>query len=98
MLGKISYLGKFKKEFYKQVASNLIDKGIDILITIDEDSKRISNYTRELGMNLNKVFNISSKAELYKILNSLLDVNSVCLFKTSMIDKNSQELLREIIN
>lgn len=98
VLGKISYLGKFKKEFYKQVAFNLIDKGIDILITIDEDSKRISNYTRELGMNLNKVFNISSKAELYKILNSLLDVNSVCLFKTSMIDKNSQELLREIIN
>ena len=97
VLGKISYLGKFKKELYKQIAKDIISNNVNVLITIDEDAKKIGKYANDLGMMPTNIFATKTKEELTSLLKKLLNQNAVALFKTSMLDKNSQENLTEVI-
>jgi UDP-N-acetylmuramoyl-tripeptide--D-alanyl-D-alanine ligase len=97
VMGKISYLGKYKKEFYKQIAKDIVSNEVNVLITIDEDAKKIGNYSSNLGMMPTNIFATNTKEELTSLLKKLLNQNSVALFKTSMLDKNSQENLAEVI-
>jgi len=97
IIGKISYLGKYKKIYYKMIAKEIVNKGIDILITIDDDAKEIGDYALSLGMSSSNVFQVNKKEELKNLLNATLTEKSVVLFKTSMIDKNAQEIMREVI-
>jgi len=97
VLGKISYLGKFKNNFYRQIAREIVSLNIDKLITIDEDAERIGRFAINNGMNPNNVLRANTKQALTETLNKHLNNDTIALFKTSMLDKNSQELLQEII-
>ena len=97
VLGRISYLGKYKQEFYKQIAKDIVSNNVEILITIDDDAKKIGKYAANIGMMPSKIIATNTKEELTTILNKMLNHNTVALFKTSMLDKNSQEILNELV-
>lgn len=97
VIGKISYLGEFKSSYYKQIAGDLIKHNVDTLITIDKDSRKIAKYAESIGMAKENIIAVETKEELSKILNNVLNENVIALFKTSMLDKGSQEIIKEIV-
>src|SRR5690606_17180953 len=98
IIGKINYLGKYKNDFYKEIAKEITNKKVDLLITIDSDAKKIGKYAANLGMDQARIVAVDSKDELRYVLSRVLNANSVALFKTSMLDNNSQEILQEMIS
>ncbi|MFA7435892.1 MAG: UDP-N-acetylmuramoyl-tripeptide--D-alanyl-D-alanine ligase [Bacilli bacterium] len=97
VIGKISYLGEYKTDFYKRIAKEIINKKIDVLITIDNDAKEIGKSAIKYGMNSNNVYKVNKKDDLYNLLKRVLNKNTIALFKTSMLDKSSNEIINRII-
>lgn len=95
-LGQISYLGKYAEKYYEKIAKMLIHYQTDILITKDRASASIANYAIKHDMNPEKVIKAESDKEFKEKLSALLDNKTVCLFKCSMLDKSSQDILSAI--
>jgi len=98
VLGKISYLGKFESHYYKEIGKMLVDYKIDYLLTKDQDAKEIGIVASKLGMNKNKIFDCNSNEELQSRLKSLLNSNTIVLFKVSMLDKSYKSILNDTID
>ncbi|HHX81075.1 MAG TPA: UDP-N-acetylmuramoyl-tripeptide--D-alanyl-D-alanine ligase [Acholeplasmataceae bacterium] len=95
--GQISYLGKHAEKYYEKIAKMLLQHQVDILITKDHASASIGSYAVKHGMNQNNVHKAKSDSDFNKKLISLLDQNTVCLIKCSMLDKSSQQILENIL-
>lgn len=96
-LGQISYLGKHAEKYYERIARMLIRHRTDYLITKDRPSSSIANYALKHGMPPERVFKAKDDRDFREKLVALLDEKTVCLFKCSMLDKSSQDILSEII-
>lgn len=86
VLGRMALLGQSSGKFYTQVARMLVEKRIHRLIILGNKAREIGEKAIAAGMERGKVhFCIHAKA-VYKVLEPLVDRNTVVLFKNSMID------------
>jgi UDP-N-acetylmuramoyl-tripeptide--D-alanyl-D-alanine ligase len=60
-----------------------VQNGIDLLITVGNNSRFIAEGARESGMNSNNVFFFRDKQEAGNFLDTLVEKNDVILFKGS---------------
>lgn len=95
--GQISYLGKYAEKYYEKIVKMLLRYQVDILITKDRASASIGNYAVKHGMDSKNVIKAKNDADFKEKLITLLDKNTVCLLKCSMLDKSSQNILESIL-
>lgn len=95
--GRISYLGRHTRKYYERVARMVIALETDVLITKDSAAAAIADFALRLGMSPENVIKAESDEDFKKKLSALLDENTVCLFKCSMLDGSSQEILSAIL-
>ena len=95
--GRISYLGRHTRKYYERVARMVIALETDVLITKDSAAAAIADFALRLGMSPKNVIKAESDEDFKKKLSALLDENTVCLFKCSMLDGSSQEILSAIL-
>jgi UDP-N-acetylmuramyl pentapeptide synthase len=90
VLGQMYLLGSQSIELHHKLGEHVAELGIDYLITTDENSKYIGIGALKKGMSSNRIFSCiydaSNLDEIIKILNNLLDKNTVALVKTDMYD------------
>lgn len=90
VLGQMYLLGSQSVELHHKLGGKLAELGINKLVTTDEKSKYIGIGALEKGMSPNCIYNCIYDArnleEIMKILNNLLDKNTVVLVKTDMYD------------
>jgi UDP-N-acetylmuramoyl-tripeptide--D-alanyl-D-alanine ligase len=96
-LGQISYLGKQAEKYYEKIAKMLIRNQVDILITKDRAAASIGNYAIKHGMNPEQVIRADNDQEFKAKLTERLNKGTICLFKCSMLDKSSQDVLKSIL-
>ncbi|ERJ11123.1 Mur ligase family protein [Haloplasma contractile] len=97
VLGNIAYLGEHAKEQCKKIGKMLIDYNIDYLITKDAFSREIGKQARVNGMDPKHIFNTYNEDEMVKTLESLLDSDTMVLFKVSMFDKSMIKIMNHFI-
>lgn len=88
VLGRMPLLGGYTTKFHKELGETIAELGIDYLVTIDEISKNIGLGAQEKGMNANSIYNCNDLNQVMKVLNNLLDENTVVLVKTAMLDSD----------
>ena len=94
ILGKISYLGDFADEQYKQIGKMVVENGIDLLITTDTFSKQIAKSAINYGLNPGFHIHCKNNKELKSNLECLLDKNAIALFKTSMLEQSITDVIK----
>lgn len=97
VIGKILYLGDYASEQYKEIGKMILDYDVDYLLTTDSSSKQIANFAKEFGMKEELHLHCSDNHELKKKLVSILDKNSIALFKVSMYYQAITDVMKELI-
>lgn len=97
VIGKISYLGDFDKHYYKEIAKMLIENKVDYLLTKDVSAEKIGQHALSIGMNPNSFIACKDTGEINRKLKSLLNENTIVLFKVSMLDKTYKNILNDVI-
>lgn len=97
VLGKINYLGAHEKKYYREIARMLFNYDVDYLITLDDDSKLIVERALELGMDPHRIIHCDSNEYLRYVLESLLDDQTIVLFKFSLLDKSHNDVINSLI-
>lgn len=95
VLGKMSLLGKSLPQWNEFVAEKIIEKGVDILVTIGDKAKQIGEVAISKGKDSNDVYLCNDAEEVYEVLIRYLDDHSIVLVKTSMLEKYGN-LMEEI--
>ena len=83
VLGDMLELGEFTEEMHKKVGEEVYKNNIDILLTVGEYSKYISNKVEELGLNTEKIFVCKNNQEAISILKNILKKDDMILVKAS---------------
>ncbi|MHB8172446.1 MAG: UDP-N-acetylmuramoyl-tripeptide--D-alanyl-D-alanine ligase [Thermincolia bacterium] len=81
VLGYMPQLGEQARNQYNKIGEKVAESGVDILITLGDDAKQISNTALEKGFAKNKVYNCHTANEIFAILQKLMDRNTLVLFK-----------------
>ncbi len=81
VLGDMLELGEYSQALHQEVAVYLVEKQIDILLTIGKEATHMAEKARELGMK--EVYSQENSQEARKRLGSLISSDSVVLFKAS---------------
>lgn len=95
-LGQISYLGRYAERYYEKIAETVIDHRVDILITKDQASRLIGEFAIKKGMKKEQVIFCNSENGFKEEILKRLNEKTIILFKCSMLDKSSQEVLDAI--
>ncbi|QVK17211.1 UDP-N-acetylmuramoyl-tripeptide--D-alanyl-D-alanine ligase [Mycoplasmatota bacterium] len=98
VLGKISYLGDYALEQYENIGKMIVDYKFDILITLDIFSKQIAKSAANHHMKNSRILYCKTIEDLKSTLESLLDSNTMVLFKVSIKNKEVTTLIHDIIN
>jgi UDP-N-acetylmuramoyl-tripeptide--D-alanyl-D-alanine ligase len=88
VLGRMPLLGGYTTKFHKELGETIAELGINYLVTTDEISKNIGLGAQEKGMNVNCIYSCNDLNQVMKVLNNLLDENTVVLVKTAMLDSD----------
>jgi UDP-N-acetylmuramoyl-tripeptide--D-alanyl-D-alanine ligase len=96
VMGRIALLGNATPKIYAQVGRMLIKYRVDTLITIGNRAKAIGDIAIKSGMDKTKVYACRDAQEVYKLLQSMIDENTVVLLKNSMIDSASKGLAEKL--
>lgn len=83
VLGDIKELGNFAKELHEKVGKEVVKQKVDILITVGEDAKYISQEAISEGMNKSKVHIATSNEDAAKILRKIMKKDDKVLLKAS---------------
>lgn len=81
VLGDMLELGDFSKELHEKVGEEVVKNKIDILITVGNNAKYISNKANELG--LNSIYECQKNSEAIAILKDIIKENDLILLKAS---------------
>jgi UDP-N-acetylmuramyl pentapeptide synthase len=73
---------KYAQEQYVEVGKKVIAAGVDILIIIGEDSKKIGRTAVKLGMNENNVYYANNQNDVDKYINPYLRKDTIILLKS----------------
>jgi UDP-N-acetylmuramoyl-tripeptide--D-alanyl-D-alanine ligase len=97
VLGKISYLGDFAKEYQEQIGKLIYESKIDFIVSTDSYSKTIAQNAISQGMKPEYHLHCKNNEELKSYLECLMDINSIVLFKTSMLEQSITKIVNELI-
>ncbi len=81
VLGDILEMGDFAPKAHYDLGCDVVENGIDILITAGENTKELARGAREKGMN--NVISFDTTDELVKEINDLIKPDSCVLVKAS---------------
>ncbi|HBI03065.1 MAG TPA: UDP-N-acetylmuramoyl-tripeptide--D-alanyl-D-alanine ligase [Paenibacillaceae bacterium] len=96
VMGRIALLGNATAKIYTQVGRMLNKYGVDTLITIGNRAKAIGDAAMKHGMDKKSVFVCRDATEVYNLLQTMIDENTVVLLKNSMIDSASKGLAEKL--
>ena len=96
ILGRMAALGSFADTEYEGVAQYLVDSGVDVLITKGSIARDFAKHARKLGMRRTDVHACSDAEEVLRVLDRIIDDQSIVLVKTSMNDAESADLIKRI--
>lgn len=97
ILGKMSLLGEYETRFYSEIGELVYETGIDTLITVGGVTKAIAKRALELGMDKSDVYMFKNGYNLFGVMKSLLDEDTILLVKTSMLDHSTDDLMKKIV-
>lgn len=83
LLGAIGELGKFSEEILSEVGKGVVDKNIDILICVDENSHFIRDGAINAGMDSEKIYYFDTKQAFYEKEKDIINKDDVILIKAS---------------
>ena len=83
ILGDMLELGEYTKEYHTNLGDVVVENGIDILITIGENSKLIGKRTIELGFSKENIYSFDKENESYLFLDEFLNSDDIVLLKGS---------------
>lgn len=83
ILGDMLELGEYTKEYHINLGDVVVENGIDILITIGENSKLIGKRTIELGFSKENIYSFDKENESYLFLDEFLNSDDIVLLKGS---------------
>ncbi len=83
ILGDILELGKESKAIHKKIGKEVVDNGVDYLITIGKDSKEIKKAAIECGLKRKFTKHFNNELNSRKYLNNLIKKNDIILVKGS---------------
>lgn len=81
ILGSMLELGEYSKELHEQVAKEVLDNKIDIVISIGKEMEALHNYLKD--NNKEDIYHLDTKDGLVELVNSLKKENDVILIKGS---------------
>lgn len=97
VIGKINYLGKHRDAYYQAIAKMLVKYKINVMISLDEDAKKIGEYALLYGFKKTDYFHFDNDEALVKKFGEILNEKTIVLFKFSMLDKTHQTVLDKVI-
>lgn len=83
VLGDILELGEFSKQIHEDLAQQVINNKIDILVTVGSYSKYLAKKVVELGMNEGNVYITLSNKEAIEVVTSIMKPEDLVLLKAS---------------
>lgn len=83
VLGDMFELGKFEKDLHEKVGEEVVKNNIDILVTIGNSSRYISNMAKKLGMNDKNIYHFVDKNEGIQNLKNIIKQEDIVLVKAS---------------
>ncbi|HHU55376.1 MAG TPA: UDP-N-acetylmuramoyl-tripeptide--D-alanyl-D-alanine ligase [Acholeplasmataceae bacterium] len=98
VIGRISYLGEFATKYYEEIGRKFYEDGFDFIFTTDSFSKQIAKSAIKHGFNPAYHIHCKNNEELKSKLGSLLDKNTIVLFKTSMLDQSITSVIKQLID
>ena len=96
VLGDILETGQFGEEIHKKVGEEVYKNKPEILITVGELAKYISETAQELGMEKEKIFIYDTKEKAIEKLKEIIELNDFVLIKASNSMK-FEEIVKAII-
>lgn len=83
ILGDMLELGEYTKEYHTNLGDVVVENGIDILITIGENSKLIGKRAIDLGFSKENIYSFDKENESYLFLDEFLNSDDIVLLKGS---------------
>ncbi len=81
VIGYMPQLGENGIKEYSALGESVVKAGVDLLVTIGDETIDIQTRAVEMGMDKNMVINCNTGNEVYDVLKPLLDKNAIVLFK-----------------
>lgn len=85
VLGKMSLLGKYRDQYHFELGEKVAALGLNGLITLGDGAVQIGLGALHYGMDSQKVYFCQDPEAAVRLLQKLLDQNTVALVKTSML-------------
>lgn len=103
LLGYMPQLGEgqYASQQYERMGEKVVETQVDYLFVVGDEAKEIGKKALELGMDPSKVHFCSSGTEIYQILKSYLNQDSVLLLKIPhrvMVEDSFKKLKRQLMS
>ena len=82
VLGDVLELGNFSHEMHKKIGEEVVKNKIDIIVTVGDEAKIISNTVKEKDKNI-KVYTYEKNSQAIELLRTILNPKDVVLVKAS---------------
>lgn len=96
VLGSMTELGRYSDEGHRDVGTHAALLGLDLLITVGHEAKRIAETARERGMEEGKVFSFAASPEVGRFLQERLHENDLILVKGSQAMR-TEKIVKELM-
>lgn len=95
IIGTITDVGSWGTFIHKKAAEMVLEKGVDILITVGEHAKIIADHAEELGIQA-QVHCFINSVLAYELLKDIIDSNTIILIKGDMYSKTMFDLAAKL--
>lgn len=83
VLGDMLNLGEYSKDLHEKVGEDVVENGIDILITVGSEAESIVKKAVQNGMNRENIYNFKTNDEAIEQINKILKSEDAVLVKAS---------------
>ena len=83
ILGDIKALGEFSYKAHRDLGTDVVKCGIDVLVTVGEQARHIAQSATECGMDSSSVVSVSDAADANRELSGIIKSGDVVLVKAS---------------
>ncbi|MBR2500597.1 MAG: UDP-N-acetylmuramoyl-tripeptide--D-alanyl-D-alanine ligase [Clostridia bacterium] len=87
VLGDMAALGEFSKEAHTIVGEEVVNNGIDVLITIGSEAKTIAKSAKDNGMVKENIYSFETTKELIENIDNIITSGATILVKASRVMK-----------
>jgi UDP-N-acetylmuramoyl-tripeptide--D-alanyl-D-alanine ligase len=96
VLGRMAALGEFADDQYAQISQQLVEQNVDVLITRGSIAKDFAKHALRFGMKEQNVYRCYEIVDIEHLLHGLMDGNTIVLVKSSMMDFEIKNLVKNI--